>query len=53
MIYNRQESRLLEFVCLSVIVAININSYTCNIMEVVTYIAAVVLFTVFNIFRVG
>lgn len=53
MVYNRQESRLLEFVCLSVIVAININSFTCNIMLVVTYLVAVVIFTVFNVFRVG
>jgi hypothetical protein len=53
MVYNRQESRLLEFACLSVMVAININSFTCNIMEVVTYLVAVVVFTVFNVFRVA
>ena len=53
MVYNRQESRLLEFACLSVFVAININAYTCNIMEIVTYFTAVIAFTVFNIFRVG
>lgn len=53
MIYNRQESRLLEFACLSVMVAININSFTCTIMEVVTYLVAVVVFTVFNVFRVA
>jgi hypothetical protein len=32
-------------------VAININSFTCNIMEVVTYLIAVVFFTIFNVFR--
>lgn len=53
MVYNRQESRLLEFACLSVMVAININSFTCNIMEVVTYLVAVIFFTVFNVFRVA
>lgn len=51
-IYNRQESRLLEFVCLSVVVAININAFTCNIMEIIAYFAAVIIFLVFNIFRV-
>ena len=53
MVFNRQESRLLEFVCLSVIVAININSFTCNIMEVVTYLIAVIFFIVFNVFRIA
>ena len=34
-------------------VAININSFTCNIMEVVAYLAAVVVFAVFNVFRIA
>lgn len=52
MVFNRQESRLLEFACMSVVLAININAYTCNIMEIIAYFAAVIVFTVFNIFRV-
>ncbi len=43
----------MEFACLSVMVAININSFTCNIMEVATYLAAVVVFAVFNVFRIA
>ena len=43
----------MEFACLSVMVVININSFTCNIMEVVTYLAAVVVFAVFNVFRIA
>lgn len=53
MVYNRQESRILEFACLSVMVAININSFTCNIMEVVSYLVAVTLFFIFNVFRIA
>lgn len=53
MVYNRQQSRLLEFVCLSVIVPININAFTSNIMELVAYAVSILLFVVFNIFRVS
>lgn len=52
MIFNRQESRMLEFLSLSVVVVINVNSFTINAMEIVAYFITVVVFTVFNIFRV-
>jgi hypothetical protein len=34
------------------VVAININAFTANIMEVIAYLVAVVLFLVFNVFRI-
>lgn len=51
--YSRYESRLLEFWCLIVIVAINIGTFTCGIMEVVCFGAAVLLFVIFNVLRVS
>lgn len=50
--YNRNESRVLEFVCLSVMVAININAYASQILLVVSYLVAFVLFFIFNILRI-
>lgn len=52
MIFNRQESRILEFLSLSVVVVINVNSFTMNAHEIVAYLVAVAVFAVFNIFRV-
>ena len=42
---------MLEFAGLSVIVAININSFTCGVMEIVAYGLAFLLFFVFNVLR--
>lgn len=50
--YNRNESRLLEFICLSVVFVININAYTSKIFLLVCFIVAIVLFAVFNLARV-
>lgn len=42
----------MEFLCLAVIVAINIGTFTCEILECAAFGLAVILFMVFNIFRV-
>lgn len=51
--YNRLEARVLEMACVSVVVAININAFACGVLEVVAYVVAVVMFGVFNVFRVA
>lgn len=51
--WSRYESRLLEFWCLIVIVAINIGTFTCGIMECVVFFVAIVLFLIFNVIRIS
>jgi hypothetical protein len=51
--FNRNESRFLEFACLSVVMVININAFACNVFEVAAYLAAVGCFVVFNVLRKG
>lgn len=49
--FNRNESRFLEFVCLSVVMVININAYSSKAFELIAYGIALILFVAFNIFR--
>lgn len=39
--------------CLSVVVIINIDAYTCLTLEIVAFAVALICFVVFNIMRVG
>ena len=43
---------MLEFVCLSVVLALNICTQTCKAMEIVAFVVAIILFGIFNMARV-
>ena len=47
--WNRNESRFLEFACLSVVLAIHINAFACNAFELAAFLVALALFFVFNV----
>lgn len=44
---------MLEFWCLVVVVAINVGTFTCNIMEAAAFAAAILLFFLFNVIRIS
>lgn len=50
--FNRNQSRALEFISLSVIIVININAYASKIFLLVVFLIALLLFLLFNVMRI-